>query len=870
MGLAEELLNSIPEDVQMDVLDDPHIIIDEDRNILLPERYRNIAAEGDHNVVTYTFDCPRYSDGRDMSEMVIYINYIRSDGAAGSYPADNVTIDAENPDLMHFDWTLLSPATIAKGKLAFLVCARKTDDEGNRVNHWSSRICESANVTEGMDCHQETIIDLYPDIITRILERLTVLENGGTNSVQYTVQDLEEEQKLQARKNIGAADATEVSKLSEEIATKASAIKEKASGEVIVVTDSAEAKPLGLTIDGKSEQTQYSGNNLLNIGSLHLLTNAEGKVVEELTYVSSIIDVKGFENIYISGDFTLLNSNTLRIGKFLEYPSIDTQGVRISIRENGIIEVSDCDYVLLSFLRIDTGTTESDIEELNNSFMINKGSTALLYEPYVGGQPSPSPSYPQEIRNAGAIRNYLPNNGISKTVNGITYTVNENGSVTMNGTATNESNFPIYGENWNDVSNPLKFNPNETYILSQGTDNAIVYCRDGINNENFYTALWSSKSINPKCITYAFIQVPAGKTCNNETIYPMIRSASIVDDTYYPYTGKYVVGVNGTGKNLAKLPDVSEKEVGGVKLSCKDGIITVDGTSTGTVNSSVAKINYILPKGLKGTFIISGGEFTKMAMYVSIEKADGSRKYIANNTFVLDGTEKSVSLYGNMNADTTVSNYVIYAMIRYAEITDDTYEPYKENRTEVYLDEPLRAGDIICQKDGVWGVERHRAVEVFDGSDDEGWFAPTTSNGTAYRVATNILKDKIYYLYNSTVFIGFCDSYVGVTALNTYNCIDGISVDNTGGMRIYDANFNTSNIALWKAHLHDNPITVEYELATPTFTPFEDQTIFDNMTTFYPTTVLSNDEDTNMEIEYVADTKMYIDKKFAELAQALV
>lgn len=33
--------------------------------------------------------------------------------------------------------------------------------------------------------------------------------------------------------------------------------------------------------------------------------------------------------------------------------------------------------------------------------MLNEGDTALPYEPYTGGQPSPSPDYPQPIKNAG-------------------------------------------------------------------------------------------------------------------------------------------------------------------------------------------------------------------------------------------------------------------------------------------------------------------------------------------------------------------------------------------------------------------------------------------------------------------------------------
>ena len=53
------------------------------------------------------------------------------------------------------------------------------------------------------------------------------------------------------------------------------------------------------------------------------------------------------------------------------------------------------------------------------------------------------------------------------------------------------------------------------------------------------------------------------------------------------------------------------------------------------------------------------------------------------------------------------------------------------------------------------------------------------------------------------------------------------------------------------------------------YTPNTDGTV-DGVTSLYPTTTLmTNTEGVNIEAEYNADTKKYIDKKFAEL-QALV
>ena len=59
-------------------------------------------------------------------------------------------------------------------------------------------------------------------------------------------------------------------------------------------------------------------------------------------------------------------------------------------------------YIRLSYKKIDmANVTESDMEELKKVCMVNEGSTVLPYEPYTGGKPSPSPEYPQEIKNVG-------------------------------------------------------------------------------------------------------------------------------------------------------------------------------------------------------------------------------------------------------------------------------------------------------------------------------------------------------------------------------------------------------------------------------------------------------------------------------------
>jgi hypothetical protein len=99
----------------------------------------------------------------------------------------------------------------------------------------------------------------------------------------YTNGDVLEARQLNHMETGIKENSDTISKLSEDIATKASAIKEKASGEVIVVTDSDEQKPLGLAIDGKSTQDgEPTPDNLIEIVNVGKYDEASGKYAVEV------------------------------------------------------------------------------------------------------------------------------------------------------------------------------------------------------------------------------------------------------------------------------------------------------------------------------------------------------------------------------------------------------------------------------------------------------------------------------------------------------------------------------------------------------------------------------------------------------------
>ena len=167
--------------------EEPHIVIGYDRVVTVPDQLKRLAVQHDHDVETVTFDCPRYWDEHDMSQMSVYINYLRSDTYQAAYKVPTVTVDANNSSIMHFDWTISRNVSSVTGKIVFLVCVKKTDADGNESNHWNSELCKDCYVSEGLEPNAEELKEAYPDIIEQwhneLLERV---DAGEFNGVTFT------------------------------------------------------------------------------------------------------------------------------------------------------------------------------------------------------------------------------------------------------------------------------------------------------------------------------------------------------------------------------------------------------------------------------------------------------------------------------------------------------------------------------------------------------------------------------------------------------------------------------------------------------------------------------------------------------------
>ena len=186
MSLGTELLDEISQNgvavASVDPSTEEHIVINDNRFISVPNSLKRIAVQFDHDVETVTFDCPRYWDGLDMSAMAVYINYMLPNKAKGYCIAKNVIIDESDSNVIHFDWTIGNGVTYVSGPLSFLICIKKTNSQGEVINHWNSELNTEMYISDGLECDDPYIPDFYKDVVTDLLVRMNTVEVGFQNN----------------------------------------------------------------------------------------------------------------------------------------------------------------------------------------------------------------------------------------------------------------------------------------------------------------------------------------------------------------------------------------------------------------------------------------------------------------------------------------------------------------------------------------------------------------------------------------------------------------------------------------------------------------------------------------------------------------
>lgn len=316
--------------------------------------------------------------------------------------------------------------------------------------------------------------------------------------------------------------------------------------------------------------------------------------------------------------------------------------------------------------------------------------------------------------------------------------------------------------------------------------------------------------------------------------------------------------IRTVGKNLLKNTATSKTLYGITYTVNKDGSVTANGTPT---NYAFLGHNITLPIG---RYVLSGcpqgGGSGKYMQTARIYKGDSYKDYSdfgKGVSFNVDDEVTQINIFApRVGTNTTVNNLVFYPMIRHAEITDDTYEPYKETVSTIepitLCGIPVSSGGNYTDSDGQQWVcdeivkyadgsgKRIQRVQkvIFDGT--ETWMYDSTNMYVYLRMSELVYPHKNNSKALCTHFI-YAESFAS----------GEVGIFRTGANYAFQFRTEFSTSADWKTWLSSNNITVYYELATPIETDItaEEMIALCNLETFDTVTHLFTDSTIEPDIE---------------------
>ena len=417
--------------------------------------------------------------------------------------------------------------------------------------------------TEEFDTHVETKTSEFD---THVQEKTNEFDTNAAEYDERITQNTEDIAYNFARTNKNFQDLLEY---------------KEAWGNDITFEDSIEF-PLGkLDMDGKSEQVTTTGINLIGVEDFEENTK-DGLTVSAK---NGIITLNGkftsggypsicnlLFNIPKKEDNYIFKVNVLSGNK---NGILGIRGMSSTNKQLWVIQVLDSNVSIQKQLALEDISNTSTIQlytstnptfdNLKFTIQLTKGTKDLQYEPYTGGQPSPSPDFPQEINSIEGdleyvgynSKNILPITISSKTINGIEVKVNDDNSITLNGTATSSGNLVI-----SELNNFILKGTYNFYLIGktgrinlQGRENnsAVAYLVYSANYSNVI-----KKYEKATQLTEIFSYIYTNTTFNNETFKYMITKGEEVID-YVPYVEPRTLTIPTNGQVFRKVGDVADK-----------------------------------------------------------------------------------------------------------------------------------------------------------------------------------------------------------------------------------------------------------------------------------------------------------------------
>ena len=592
--------------------------------------------------------------------------------------------------------------------------------------------------------------------------------------------------------------------------------------------ESANLPAIEVRIEGESQQATRSGKNLLD-------NTATTKISNGITFTvnsDKTVNVNG-TNDSSANSSLIINRYDLSPGTYIlnGCPSGGASNTyRLAIQETG-------SYSILGSIDIGNGSGEFTIDTTTNvqiAIFIQKGLTInnLLFKPmlreatiaddtYEQYGASPSPDYLSEIENLEG-ENICPSLNTTRTINGVTFTKNKDGSITMNGTATAKTTYPI-NVNTTTTTRTVLLKANSKYRMLSSYESGkyttqVFYLK---NNAMTYNSSLIETVEETKAGMY--IRVYKDAVLDNVTIYPQITKGEEYK-LYVPYNS---LEFKDVGSNVLELSK-GTVTLNGVTLTSDGETITINGTVSGNypavkltnglkaatsletlvnnyISERVAQLEDIKDCTIQS--IISGGSSTFTPYIGSYNKTVRELWYgIGTPAITIQTSSTSLIAIYLGGKGSTYNNYKIKIGINKGTVAK-AYEPYKQ-QTECF---PLSEGQKLMEGSYLAddGIHHVRKQVVLTG----------TENWNLYLNKTKTFKLSI----SPWSYSGVCTHYQGIIS-SSFDVKTGIYLSGSAMVVISDPRFST--VEEFKTYLAEQysagtPVTFEYIMMTNNSKPVE-------------------------------------------------
>jgi hypothetical protein len=174
---------------------------------------------------------------------------------------------------------------------------------------------------------------------------------------------------------------------------------------MLVLPNSLDAPLERLELGGKTEQFSAKGLNLFNYKDfVDISTYADEGAGYRRKYLQLKPNTSYRMTIFKNRMSPSMDATVMFIGNKEKYDNTAANGkivlFTITDKKSATIVTGESGQIVFKLNK--NSTPELQEEYLSKAdIILSEGSTEIPYEPYTGGKPSPSPEYPQEIKNSG-------------------------------------------------------------------------------------------------------------------------------------------------------------------------------------------------------------------------------------------------------------------------------------------------------------------------------------------------------------------------------------------------------------------------------------------------------------------------------------